>query len=687
MNKISKFIVKSYIPILIIGLLLLIPSIIGYINTRINYDILVYLPEDIETIQGQNILTKDFGIGSYAFVMVDSSNSKYILNLENKIKKIDKVNTVFSVEDIKDVGIPKDMLPNEILEKIYDKKTNETMIMVLFDESTSKDSSLNGITELREIVKDSTKISSMTAMVLDTKNLSDQEVVIYVLIAVILVLIVLTISTDSYIIPFLLLGNIGIAILYNLGSNIIFGQISYITLAIAAILQLGVTTDFSIFLYNQYKLFKKDNNKKEAMELAIKETFSSILGSSLTTFAGFLALCTMQLTLGKDIGLVMAKGIVCGLITVLTILPALLLICDKLIEKTKHKVLLPKFNFLQKISINNTKKILVVFLLLLIPVIYGYKNYEVYYKLDDSLPKDLPFNIANQKLKEEFNIISPSIILLDKNIPNYKVKELTEKLDNIDGIDLVLSPYNSMNSGIINMIPESLKNKVVSNKYQLIIYNSEYEIATNKLNSQIETVNDLVKSYDKDSIVAGEGALMKDLVKISDHDLKTVNYTSIAVIFIIMFIVLKSIVLPIILILAIEFAIFTNLSIAFYTNTSLPFVASIVVGTIQLGATIDYAILMSNTYIKTRKQYKNKKEAMKKTLELTTPSIITSALCFFAATIGVGIYTKIDMIGSICSLLSRGSIISMLVVILLLPSLLLIFDKLIEKTTKGGFRK
>ena len=687
MNKISKFIVKSYIPILIIGLLLLIPSIIGYMNTRINYDILVYLPEDIETIQGQNILTKDFGIGSYAFVMVDSSNSKYILNLENKIKKIDKVNTVFSVEDIKDVGIPKDMLPNEILEKIYDKKTNETMIMVLFDESTSKDSSLNGITELREIVKDSTKISSMTAMVLDTKNLSDQEVVIYVLIAVILVLIVLTISTDSYIIPFLLLGNIGIAILYNLGSNIIFGQISYITLAIAAILQLGVTTDFSIFLYNQYKLFKKDNNKKEAMELAIKETFSSILGSSLTTFAGFLALCTMQLTLGKDIGLVMAKGIVCGLITVLTILPALLLICDKLIEKTKHKVLLPKFNFLQKISINNTKKILVVFLLLLIPVIYGYKNYEVYYKLDDSLPKDLPFNIANQKLKEEFNIISPSIILLDKNIPNYKVKELTEKLNNIDGIDLVLSPYNSMNSGIINMIPESLKNKVVSNKYQLIIYNSEYEIATNKLNSQIETVNDLVKSYDKDSIVAGEGALMKDLVKISDHDLKTVNYTSIAVIFIIMFIVLKSIVLPIILILAIEFAIFTNLSIAFYTNTSLPFVASIVVGTIQLGATIDYAILMSNTYIKTRKQYKNKKEAMKKTLELTTPSIITSALCFFAATIGVGIYTKIDMIGSICSLLSRGSIISMLVVILLLPSLLLIFDKLIEKTTKGGFKK
>ena len=684
MNKINKFIVKSYIPILIIGLLLLIPSIIGYINTRINYDILVYLPEDIETIQGQNILTEDFGIGSYAFVMVDSSNSKYILNLENKI---DKVNTVFSVEDIKDVGIPKDMLPNEILEKIYDKKTNETMIMVLFDESTSKDSSLNGITELREIVKDSTKISSMTAMVLDTKNLSDQEVAIYVLIAVILVLIVLTISTDSYIIPFLLLGNIGIAILYNLGSNIIFGQISYITLAIAAILQLGVTTDFSIFLYNQYKLFKKDNNKKEAMELAIKETFSSILGSSLTTFAGFLALCTMQLTLGKDIGLVMAKGIVCGLITVLTILPALLLICDKLIEKTKHKVLLPKFKFLQKISINNTKKILIVFLLLLIPVIYGYKNYEVYYKLDDSLPEDLPFNIANQKLKEEFNIISPSIILLDKNIPNYKVKELTEKLNNIDGIDLVLSPYNSMNSGIINMIPESLKNKVVSNKYQLIIYNSEYEIATNKLNSQIETVNDLVKSYDKDSIVAGEGALMKDLVKISDHDLKTVNYTSIAVIIIIMFIVLKSIALPIILILTIEFTIFTNLSIAFYTNTSLPFVASIVVGTIQLGATIDYAILMSNTYIKTRKEYKNKKEAMKKTLELTTPSIITSALCFFAATIGVGIYTKIDMIGSICSLLSRGSIISMLVVILLLPSLLLIFDKLIEKTTKGGFKK
>ena len=687
MEKISNFIVKKNILIIIIGLILIIPAIIGFINTKINYDILVYLPKNIDTIKGEEILTHDFHIGSYAFVMVDSKNSKYILNLEDKIKKINSVDTCISVEDIKDVGIPKEMLPDKILDKLYDKKSNDTIIMVTFTDSTSSDVTLKAIEDLRNIV-DENSISSMSAMVLDTKLTADKEVVAYVLIAIVLVLIVLSISTESFIIPILLLLNIGIAILYNMGTNIIFGNISYITKAISAILQLGVTTDFSIFLYNQYKKFKmKYKDKYKAMSKAISETFSSVLGSSLTTFIGFLSLCTMSLTLGKDIGLVMAKGILFGLICVLTIFPSFLLIFDKVIEKTKHKILLPEFKFIQKFSLNKTKTIIIIFLILLIPIIYGYKNYNVYYKLDESLPETLPFKVADQKLSKEFNIVSPNIILINKDINKNKVKDLVNKLDDMKGIDLVLSPYTSMNNGIINMLPSKLVNTLVNDKYQVIIYNSNYEIASNELNNEIIEVENLVKSYDKDGLVAGKGALMKDLVKIADHDFKMVNYTSMGVIFIVMILVLMSISLPIILLLVIELAIMANIATSFYLGTTLPFISSIVVGTIQLGATIDYAILMSNTYKSNRKKYSDKHKAMEETLSFTTPAIITSALCFFAATVGVGLYTKIDMIGSICTLLSRGSIISMLIVLLLLPSLLLIFDKVIEKTTKGGFKK
>lgn len=685
MKKFAKFIASHSVLILVISFLLLVPAIYGYVNTRINYDILVYLPDSVDTIKGENILTDDFGLGAYAFVMVDSSNNKKILDLEKDIKKIEGVSAVVSIADATDTLIPIDMLPTQVTEKL--NKNNETIIMVTFDGSTSEDTTIEAVRSLREVVGDATKVSSMTSMVIDTMDLSNKEIFAYVTIAVILCLAVLFVATDSYVIPFFLLGNIGMAIIYNMGSNIFLGQISYITQAITAVLQLGVTMDFSIFLYHKYEQAKLDNpkiSKQDAMANAIVATFQSVLGSSLTTFAGFLALCTMDLTLGTDIGIVMAKGVLWGLICVLTLFPALLMVGDKIIDKTKHKVLLPQFKKLQEFSTKHYKSIIVAFLILLIPAYYGNKNYDVYYKLDESLPKDLAFNVANSNLADKFNIVSPEIILLDKNVKTNDVKELVNSLENIEGIDLVLAPSTLMDPSIFMLLPSDLSKMLDNDKYQLIIVNSTYEIASDELASQIEKIDSLVKSYDKSSIIAGEGPLMNDLVTIADHDFRMVNYTSILVIFVIMVLVLKQINLPIVLILTIEFAIFCNMSVAFYTNTTLPFIASIVVGTIQLGATIDYAILMSTKYMEERQNIKDKKEAMLKTLSLTVPSIITSALCFFAATFGVSAYTKIDMIGSICELLSRGAVISMLVVILILPSLLMVCDKFIIKNKKEG---
>ena len=685
MKKFAKFIANHSVLILVISFLLLVPAIYGYVNTRINYDILVYLPDSVDTIKGENILTDDFGLGAYAFVMVDSSNNKKMLDLEKDIKKIEGVNAVVSIADATDTLIPIDMLPTQVTEKL--NKDNETIIMVTFDGTTSEDVTIDAVRSLREVVGDATKVSSMTSMVIDTMDLSNKEIFAYVTIAVILCLAVLFVATDSYVIPFFLLGNIGFAIIYNMGSNIFLGQISYITQAITAVLQLGVTMDFSIFLYHKYEQAKLDNpkmSKQDAMASAIVATFQSVLGSSLTTFAGFLALCTMDLTLGTDIGIVMAKGVLWGLICVLTLFPALLMVGDKLIDKTMHKVLFPEFKKLQEFSTKHYKGIIIAFLILLIPAYYGNKNYDVYYKLDESLPKDLAFNVANSDLAEKFNIVSPEIILLDKDVKTNDVKELVGKLENIEGIDLVLAPSTFMDPAMAMLLPSDLNKMMDNDKYQLIIVNSTYEIASDELANQIEKINNLVKSYDKTSIIAGEGPLMNDLVTIADHDFRMVNYTSIFVIFIIMILVLKQINLPIILIFTIEFAIFCNMSVAFYTNTTLPFIASIVVGTIQLGATIDYAILMSTKYMEERQKIKDKKEAMLKTLSLTVPSIITSALCFFAATFGVAFYTKIDMIGSICELLSRGAIISSIVVILILPSLLMVCDKFIVKNKKEG---
>lgn len=683
MKKVSKYITNHSLKIFIIFMLLLIPALIGYKNTKINYDILVYLPEDVETIKGQNILTNDFGIGAFSFVTIDNMSSRDVLMLEDKIKKIDGVNAALSVYDVTDISMPVDIVPDEIKNKIV--KDDSTLMMVTFNYSISDEKTIKAVKKLRSTVSDASKVSGMTAMVVDTMELSDKEVLAYVIISVLLCLLVLIFSTDSYLVPVFLLGNIGIAILYNLGSNIFLGEISYITKAITAVLQLGVTTDFSIFLYHKYEQAKeKCIDKKEAMSTAIIDTFKSVIGSSLTTIAGFLALCFMDLTLGTDIGIVMAKGVLCGLICVLILFPALLLLFDKQIEKTKHKNFIPKFDKLINFSIKRKKLIIIIFLILLFPAIYGNNNVKVYYKLDKSLPETLASSIANSNLKEEFNIVSPEIILIDEKLSNNDMEDLVDELKKVKGVELALAPKTMLDFGMpVDMLPSDLIDIMENDKYQLIILNSTYEIASHELNKQVQEVDKIIKKYDKNSIVAGEGPLMKDLTIIADHDFKMVNYASIIVIFLLMLIVLKSVSLPFILIVAIEFAIFVNMSIAYYTNVELPFIASIVVGTIQLGATIDYAILMQAKYLEERLKEKDKKIAMQNTLKVTVPSILVSALCFFSATFGVAVYSKIDMIGSICTLLSRGAIISMLVVILLLPALLLVFDKLIMKTTKG----
>ena len=683
MHKVAKAICKHRKLILIIALLLLIPSIIGMKATRINYDILVYLPEDIETIKGENILSEDFDMGGFSVVLLEDMSTKDIVKLEEKIRKIDNVEKVASIADVLGSNIPVEMLPDDIKDKAY--KDNETLMLVTFKEQISSDATMNSVEELRKITDEHCKISGMTATVLDTRNLSDSEVVIYVIIAVILCLIVLELALDSYVAPVLLLLNIGIAILYNMGTNIFMGQISYITKAISAVLQLGVTMDFAIFLYHSYMQEKETiNDNNEAMANAISKTFVSVLGSSLTTIAGFLALCSMNLTLGKDIGIVMAKGVLLGVISVVTVLPAMILELNNLIEKTKHKEILPKFTKVKNFVMKHYKAIVVAFLIILPVAFYGYQNTKIYYNLDKSLPTTLDSVVANTELKDKFNMTSMELLLVNKDMPDYEVNKMVEEIEKVEGIEWTLDYSKIGSMGVPKeALPEYIVSIFQSDKYQMILINSKYEMATDELNAQVETINQIIKKYDENAILAGEGPLMKDLVEISNHDFNSVNTVSIAIIFVIMIVVLKSISLPVILIAVIEFAIFINMGIPYYTNTILPFIASIVIGTIQLGATIDYAILITTKYITARKEGKDKKEAIDGALGTSIGSIIVSGLCFFGATFGVGAYSKIEMIGSLCTLMSRGAIVSMVCVIAVLPSFLMIFDKLICKTTIG----
>ena len=686
MNKLGKMICKNKWLIVIASIILLIPSVIGYIKTKVNYDILVYLPSDIETLKGENILTDDFHMGAFSITVVENMANQDLLKLEDKFREIEGVDKVVSIADLTGTSIPIDILPKEIKDKVA--KGNTKLVLITFENSTSDEITLNAVDEMRSIADDSVKIGGMSAMVLDTKELFNSQMLLYIVIAVICCLIILTISLDSYIVPVLLLLNIGFAIIYNMGTNILFGDICYITKAIAAVLQLGVTTDFSIFLYHKYESAKKkEKDSDTAMAKAIHETLVSVLGSSLTTIAGFLALCTMQLTLGVDIGIVMAKGVVFGLLCVLILFPALLLVFDKQIEKTKHKVLLPEFNGIKNFVLKHNKIILIVFAILLIPAYIAQTKTEVYYKLDTSIPDSYGYSIATKELQGKYNMMSQSMIIMDRNIEDYKINQMVEEIEKLDGIGTVLSASSLSKLGLSDiLIPQSIKNMYENNQYKLVIVSSHYDIATDELNEQIDKMDTIVKKYDEKAIVAGEGPLTKDLVNVSKTDIINVNYTSIAVIFVIMLLTLKSISLPVLLVTTIEFAIFVNMGVPYLTNTSIPFVASIVIGTIQLGATIDYAILMTTKYLEERKKGTKKQEAVKTALDSSVSSIIVSGMCFFAATFGVGAISTIDMIGTLCTLLARGAIVSMIVVIFVLPSILLMFDKIITKTTLG-FKK
>ncbi len=682
MEKFGQFICKHKVAILIISLLLLIPSIIGYKATRVNYDILVYLPDNIETIKGENILADDFDMGAFSVVILENMQSKDIIELEKQFREVGNVEKVVGLTDIIGTDVPLEMLPDEIKDKLY--KDNTTPVLVTFKDGISEDTTMETVEKLREISNENCKISGMTATVLDTRNLSDSEVIIYVMIAVALCLIILQLALDSYLAPVLMLLNIGMAVLYNMGTNAFLGQTSYITKAISAVLQLGVTMDFAIFLYHSYKAEKeKVSNNDEAMATAIAKTLVSVLGSSLTTIAGFLALCSMNLTLGKDIGLVMAKGVLIGVITAVTTLPAMLLVFDKWVEKTKHKEILPRFEKVKNFNLKHYKAILVAFIVILPFAVYGYTHTENYYNLSKSLPDTLNSIQANNELKDKFDMVSTELLLVDKNMPDYKLNEMLDKIESLDGIEWTLS-YSKISKEVNipkEMLPEDITSIFESDKYQMVIINSKYEIATNELNSQIEEVNKIIKEYDDTAILAGEGPLMKDLVEISDHDFNSVNTVSIAIILVIMVFVLKSVSLPIILIAAIEFAIFINMGIPAYTGTVIPFIASIVIGTIQLGATIDYAILITTKYKTARIEGKDKHQAIDEALGTSIQSIIVSALCFYGATFGVGMYSKIEMIGSLCSLMARGAIISMVTVLTVLPAFLIVFDKIICKTT------
>lgn len=683
MKKISDIICKYSRLIITIAILLLIPSIIGYKGTSINYDILSFLPDSDETVQGEKILNDEFGMGAFTVILLDKDTpAKNVISMENKIKEMSNVGNVIGVPDVTGTTVPYEMIPSEVKDEI--EKNGYVPMLVTFNTGISDTETFESIDQIRNIVGENSKVSGTSAVTLDTKKLADKEVLIYVIVAVALCLLVLELALDSIVVPIILLLGIGIAIMYNMGTNIFLGNISYITKAIAAVLQLGVTMDFSIFLYHSYQRKKetfKDDNRK-AMSEAIQETFISIIGSSTTTIAGFLALCGMELTLGRDIGIVMSKGVLLGLITVVTILPAMILEFDKLIEKTRKKEIIPKFNKLNKFVTDHYKIILGIFMILIIPAIYGNVNVPVYFEMDKSLPADMASVQATKQLQEDYKMASTQVVLIRKDMPTSKIKEMVRKIKKLDGVELAISE-DSLENIPSSMLPQEIRDVFESENYKLVIINSPYKIASDEENNLVDQIKEIIKSYDDKAILAGEGPLTKDLVQIANHDFNVVNLISIGVIVIIMFFVLKSFSLPLILVGVIEFAICVNMAISYYMGTTLVFVASIVIGTIQLGATVDYAILITTKYMDNRKNGMDKFKAVESSLDDSIKSILVSALCFFGATFGVSIISQIDMIKSICGLIARGAIISMICVALILPACLLLFDKIICKTTKG----
>ncbi len=688
MVKIGKKIVKFRIPIFVLCMLLLIPSGWGYLHTRINYDILSYLPDSLETVQGQDIMVDEFGMGAFSMVIVEDMEPKDVVKLKEQIEKVDHVKDVLWYDSLMDISMPIEMLPDRLREAF--NQGNATMMIALFDDTTSADATMDAVTDMRAICEKQCFVSGMSGVVTDIKELSLKEMPVYVMIAVLLGLLILCLTMESFVVPVIFLFGIGVAVIYNLGSNIFLEDVSYLTQALAAVLQLGVTLDYSIFLLNTYEENKARfaGDKERAMAHAIANTFQSVVGSSVTTIAGFAALCFMTFKLGMNIGLVMMKGVALGVICCVTLLPSMVLIFDKAIEKTKHRPLIPKLDKLSNFITKHYKVWLAVFLLLFFPALYGNNHNKVYYNIDKSLPDTLKSAVANEKLSEEFHMSNVYMVMLKNGMQAGEKQEMMEEIRGIEGVKWCIGMNSVVGSGVPEeMLPEDLKSMVQGDNYEVEFVASDYASATDEQNAQIEKVDAIVKGYSPASMVIGEAPLMKDLADVADVDIRNVNIVSIGAIFLIILLVFKSISIPLILVLVIEFAIFVNMAIPFYTGTELPFVASIVIGTVQLGSTVDYAILMTSKYQRARSRGQGKIEAIKEAHRSSMKSILVSGVSFFAATFGVGLYSEIDMISAICTLLSRGAVISMIVVICVLPAMFMVFDKVICKTSAGFLPK
>lgn len=681
--KLGKFVTKHSKLILIISTLLLIPAAIGFVNSEINYDILSYLPQDIGSTKGQQILDEKFNSASTSMLILENKSDAEVDEIKEKIEKVHGVNSVISRSSLLPNIFPNEILPNEVLDSLY--SGDSTLLFVKFDYSSAAIETQDAVGEIREIVGDDGYLSGISPTVKDTKDLTDEETPIYTAIAVVLSLVVLSFLTKSTFIPIFFLINIGYAVVYNMGTNFMFGKISYLTKAIAAVLQLAVTMDYSIFLYHRYEEERGNyTDKREAMAVAIEKTINALSGSSLTTIAGFLVLVVMRLTLGKDIGLVMVKGVIFGLLTCVTVLPSFILVFDKLIHKYEHKVILPKFNKTSKFIAKHHLAFLILAIVLMIPAIYGSLNYKVYYNLDRSLPRDLKSVVALNKLKDDYDMQSTHFIIVNDELSNNDLKEMSNELEKVDGVNSVLGKSTIMGSMIPDeMIPDGLMDNFEQNGYQMIMLQSKYKVASDEVHNQIAEITDIVEKYDANAYITGEAELTDDLTEIADEDFKNVNILSISIVFVIIMITLKSISLPLLLILAIELAIQMNMAVPFYMNQTIPFVASIIIGTIQLGSTIDYSILMTTRWMEEIRNGADRLTAMETTIRETSSSIITSALSFIVATAGVGLYSKMELVSVFGHMMARGAFFSMLIILFILPSIIYFATPVIIKTTKG----
>ena len=686
MIKFGKTVVKFRIPILILSFLLLIPAGISYINTRINYDILSYLPGDIDTMKGQDILLEDFGTGAFSLCVVEDMSEKQVVDLENEIKGVEHVKDVIWYDTLADISIPMDVLPSEIKDAFNNEDKNATLMIVTFDTSMSADETLDAIEQLRTLTKQQCFMSGMSAVVTDIKKICNSEAIAYVILAAGLSAVVLALTMDSFLVPVFFLLSIGMAIIYNLGTNFVSGEISFITQALAAVLQLAVTMDYSIFLWHSYQENQErfPGDKKRAMAHAISNTVSSVVASSVTTVAGFVAMCFMTFTLGLDLGIVMAKGVVLGVLCCVTVLPAMILTFGGALEKTRHRALIPKFDKMGTFATRKFPIFLVLFVVILIPAVYGYRNTNVYYDLAGTLPADLESVQANNKLEEDFNMGATHIILASSDLSHKDASNMIDEINDLNGVAVVLGKDAILGPAVPQeMLPADVKDMLDNGKLQMIYVMSEYKTASDEVNAQCDAIKEIIKRYDPTAMLIGEAPCTEDLITITDKDFKTVSAVSIILVFLIIAISLKSISIPVILVAVIEFGIFINMGIPHYTGTVLPFIASIVIGTIQLGATVDYAILTTNKYKRARNSGAGKQEAIETAMHSCLPSVFVSALSFFAATFGVGVYSSIDMISSLCILLARGAIISFFVVAFILPAMFMVFDRVIIKTSMG----